>query len=123
MRKVISGDMVDPFLSPAARAAVSAATASALESATLRTGEWREARGSRGGRSRFGTGHHVRHELGLLLDVSLEELGRLAVGDAEPHSDRLELTVDVLPHLPSALDGRKRAEQGVERRRRRFLRA
>jgi hypothetical protein len=66
--------------------------------------------------SGFGASIDVRHELGAEFDVSFEELCRLSVADAQPHANRLQLLVAEDPHAADALDGRERAEQGVNRR-------
>ena len=62
-------------------------------------------------RRRFGAGRHIRDERRVRLQIALDQLGRLAVADAEAHPQRLQPVVLVNPDAALGLDDVERAEQ------------
>jgi hypothetical protein len=105
-----------PTLASTAAAAIaaSATTAAAVASTAARESATREAAARlrpKEGRKRVGwrpcdgaRRHDTRDQFGAGLQVSIEQLGRLAVADSEAKSNRLELFVNVQPHTSHAFD-------------------
>ena len=70
-------------------------------------------------RPRRGEAGHVCDDFGAGLEVVADEFGVGAVGDAEPHGDRLQLLVNVEPHPARRLwRHRQRGKERIDCRRR-----
>ena len=111
IRNVMAGD-IRPTVRRGCRRRPVAAAAGTAEPAE-------EAAGCRRRRRlrRFSAGRDVGDHRRIGLHVAFDQLGRLAIADAETHPHRLELVVDVDPDAAFGLDVGERAEQRVDRRR------
>src|SRR5262245_36187316 len=122
MRNVMTGDIV-VSLSAAAASAAPAATPSAAASWRAESAAAEAAaaglseREIGGSRARFVGQGDVRDDVGALLQIALDELSILSVGNPEPQANRLQLLVDISPRAPRRFNAGKRTKQRVDCRR------
>src|SRR5581483_4408519 len=99
-----------PSTPSAAAASAAAGEATAGEAAAREAAPLRAERERRCGPRAIRAGRNVRDELSSLLDVAVDDFGRLPSGDAQPQADGLQLLVHVLPDAAGTL----RSLQGTE---------
>src|SRR5262245_11123 len=122
MRNVMTGDIV-ASLSAAAAAATTAAASAApaagrAESAAAEAAAAGLSEGEIGGRrARFVGEGDIRDDVGALLQIALDELSTLSVGNPEPQANGLQLLVDIDPRAPCRFNAGKRTKQRIDCRR------
>src|SRR4029077_4771974 len=100
----------------AARSAESAARSA--EAATAATATlWSEGKRLVRGRPCAGAGRDIRDELGALLNLAVDQLRHLSVGNANPYPNRVDLFVRVDEDSAHALRPGERSKERVDRSR------